>query len=85
MLMDNFFLTLDSDLQKLKDAIDSKNSDGISKAAHYVKGACTNLGMDEASEILQDIESNPENSDLDSSLKKLVQIFEEIKKILSKD
>ena len=41
--------------------------------------------MDEASEILQDIESNPQNSDLDSSLKKLVQIFEEIKKFLSKN
>ena len=59
MLLDNFFLTLDSDLQKLQNAYDSKINEDISKAAHYIKGACTNLGMDEATEILQNIVNQP--------------------------
>lgn len=84
MLIDNFFLTLDSDLQKLQKAIDSKNSDDISKVAHYIKGACTNLGMDEASQILQNLESNPD-ANVDSSLEELKLIFDEIKKVLKRD
>ena len=85
MLIDNFFLTLDSDLQKLENAYDSKNSDDISKAAHYIKGACTNLGMDEASEILQNVESNPQDIQGTFVLQKLKSIFEEIKKDLTRD
>ena len=85
MLLDNFFLTLDSDLQKLQNAYDSKINEDISKAAHYIKGACTNLGMDEATEILQNIESKPEEIEGKVVLEKLKSIFEEIKKDLKRD
>ena len=85
MLLDNFFLTLDNDLQKLQIAIDSKNSEDISKAAHYIKGACTNLGMDEASEILQEIETKSKENEVNFDLKELKIIFDEMKKDLKKD
>ncbi|MBP9490397.1 MAG: response regulator [Aliarcobacter sp.] len=80
MLLDNFFLTLDSDLQKLQKAIDSKNSEEISKAAHYIKGASTNLGMDEATVILQNIETRALNKEIDFNLKELKEYFFEIHK-----
>ena len=85
MLFDNFFLTLDSDLLKLQIAIDSKNGEDISKAAHYIKGACTNLGMDEASVILQEIETKSKEDEVDFDLKELKMIFDEIKKDLKRD
>ena len=85
MLFDNFFLTLDSDLLKLQIAIDSKNGEDISKAAHYIKGACTNLGMDEASVILQEIETKSKEYEVDFDLKELKMIFDEIKKDLKRD
>ena len=85
MLIDNFFLTLDSDLQKLQSAYDSKDNETISKAAHYIKGACTNLGMDEATEILQNVESKPTDIEGTFILQKLRSIFEEIKKDLKRD
>lgn len=85
MLLDSFFLTLDSDLQKLQIAINSKNSEDISKAAHYIKGACTNLGMDEASLILQEIETKSKENEVDFDLKELIMIFNEMKKDLKRD
>jgi CheY-like chemotaxis protein len=85
MLLDNFFLTLDNDLQKLQVAIDSKNSEEISKAAHYIKGACTNLGMDEASVILHEIETKSKENEVKFDLKELEIIFDEVRKDLTKD
>ena len=82
MLLDNFFLTLDDDIEKLKNAINSKNCDEISKTAHYIKGACSNLGMDKCTEILDDIESRAKNLEYDFSLEKLNNVFEKIKKDL---
>ena len=71
-------------MQKLQNAYDSKINEDISKAAHYIKGACTNLGMDEATEILQNIESKPEEIEGKVVLEKLKSIFEEIKKRFKK-
>ena len=85
MLLDNFFLTLDSDLQKLQVAINSKNGEDISKAAHYIKGACTNLGMDEASVILQEIETKSKENEVNFDLNELKMIFDEMKKDLKRD
>ena len=36
MLLDNFFLTLDDDLEKLQNAITLKNCEDISTKAHYI-------------------------------------------------
>ncbi|WP_368028677.1 response regulator [Arcobacter sp. s6] len=82
MLLDNFFLTLDGDIKKLQNAINSKNCDEISKIAHYIKGACSNLGMDKCTEILDDIESRAKNLEYNFSLEKLNNLFEKIKKDL---
>jgi PAS domain S-box-containing protein len=82
MLLDNFFLTLDDDLEKLQRAITLKDCEDISKKAHYIKGSCSSLGMDKCAEILNDIEIRAKNSEYDFSLVKLKNLFEKIKKDL---
>ena len=58
MILDNFFLTLEDDLAKLENACSTGNSEEIFKAAHYLKGACANLFLDEAVSLLEYIEKN---------------------------
>ena len=82
MLLDNFFLTLDDDLEKLQNAITLKNCEDISTKAHYIKGACSSLGMDDCAEILNNIEIRAKNSEYNFSLVKLKNVFEKIKKDL---
>jgi signal transduction histidine kinase/DNA-binding response OmpR family regulator len=82
MLLDNFFLTLDNDVKNLQDAIDSKDSEKIVHAAHYLKGSCANFVMKEAVEILQEIESEGKKGKTQFNLKRLNLIFEKIKAII---
>ena len=79
MLLDNFFLTLDGDLNKLQNSIDIKDSDKILEIAHYIKGACSNFVMNEATDILQEIETKASNQEVDFDLKELISIFDKIK------
>ena len=79
MLLDNFFLTLDGDLNKLQNSIDIKDSDKILEIAHYIKGACSNFVMNEATDILQEIETKANNQEVDFDLKELISIFDKIK------
>jgi signal transduction histidine kinase/CheY-like chemotaxis protein len=79
MLLDNFFLTLDNDLKKIQDAIDSKNSESIVQAAHYLKGSCANLAMNDAVKILQEIETKAKEGEINFNLNKLNSFFNQIK------
>lgn len=80
MLLDNFFLTLDDDLNKLKKAVDSKDCDAIYKAAHYIKGSCSNLAMHEPQSMLHEIENNAKNGICNQiHLEKIVRSFEMIR------
>ncbi len=82
MLLDNFFLTLDSDLKKIQNAIDSKNSIELKESAHYLKGSCANLVMKEAVEILQDIETKSKDGETNFDLRRLKLYFERMKEEL---
>ena len=79
MLLDNFFLTLDNDLKKIQDAIDSKNSENIVQTAHYLKGSCANLAMNDAVKILQEIETKAKEGETDFNLKSLNHFFTQIR------
>ena len=79
MLLDNFFLTLDSDINNIQEAINSKDSNKISQTTHYLKGSCANLVMKDAVDILQDIESKSKMGETDFNLEELKEIFEKIK------
>lgn len=83
MLIDNFFLTLEDDLNKLKKAVASKECNEIYKVAHYIKGSCSSLVMIEPSNLLHEIEKNAKNgicAEID--LTKVIQSFENIKECL---
>ena len=79
MLLDNFFLTLDNDLKKIQDSIDSKNSENIVQSAHYLKGSCANLAMNDAVKILQEIETKAKEGEVNFDLKKLNSFFNQIR------
>src|SRR5574344_1388457 len=78
MLLDNLFLTLDSDIKNLQEAIDDKNSEQIVKFSHYIKGACSSLAMNEASLILEDIEKKALKGEVDFNLDELKSILKDI-------
>ena len=82
MLLDNLFLTLDSDIENLQEAIDEKNSEKIVKFSHYIKGACSSLAMNEASLILEDIEKKALKGEVNFDLADLKSIFKEIQSSL---
>lgn len=82
MLLDNFFLTLDHDIQNIQNAIDEKNSIKIEQTAHYLKGSCSNLAMDKIVEVLKFIEMNANNLKDDFSLIELKELFDDIKNSL---
>ena len=84
MLLDNLFLTLDSDIENLQKAIDDKNSDHIVKFSHYIKGACSSLAMNEASLILENIEKKALKGEVNFDLADLKSIFKEIQSSLWK-
>ncbi|WP_368028674.1 ATP-binding protein [Arcobacter sp. s6] len=79
MLLDNFFLTLDSDINNIQEAINSRDSNKISQTAHYLKGSCANLVINDAVNILQDIESKSKMGETDFNLEELKEIFEKVK------
>jgi len=59
MILDNFFLTLEDDLSALEEACASNDAEAIRQRAHYLKGACANLYIEEAAALLAEIENNP--------------------------
>ena len=59
MILDNFFLTLEDDLQKLEIAHKNQDEQTVKTMAHYLKGASANLFLEKAVELLESIESQP--------------------------
>jgi len=83
MLIEDFFLTLDEDIEKIQKAIDSKIATEIQNSAHYLKSSCLNLAMNEAASVLQDIENRAKNGETESfDTLNLKLIFEKIKKLV---
>ncbi len=81
MLLDNFFLTMNVDIQKLQDAIDSNVAEDIVNAAHYLKGSCSNLAMKDASEILLDIETRAKDGETSFELTTLRKVLDATKSL----
>lgn len=83
MLLDEFFNSLDSDLEAIQKAIDSKNPKEIAKKAHYLKGSCANLAMDDVAKKLNEIELMGESNQTEGyDLESVRKMFDEIKNSL---
>ena len=59
MILDNFFLTLEDDIQALSNAIEVAESEAITQKAHYLKGACANLFFEDGARVLEFMEKHP--------------------------
>lgn len=55
-LVELFLETSISDLESLEQALTAEDAQGIFRAAHSIKGAAVNLGIDEIFELAQGIE-----------------------------
>ena len=85
-LLSKFLQTLDADILKLEEAIESKDNDKIYQAAHYLKGPCANYAMKFAQELLLEFENIAKNDlDKEYELEKLKEYFEEVKEELNKN
>lgn len=83
MLLDEFFNSLDSDLEAIQKAIEAKNPKEIAKKAHYLKGSCANLAMDDIAKKLNEIELMGENNQTEGyNLEIVREMFNEIKRYL---
>jgi HPt (histidine-containing phosphotransfer) domain-containing protein len=80
MIIENFFLTIEDDLQRLQDSLEGKDLNKIKSAAHYIKSSCSNLAMNEAAKELGEIEENARRGEVKGDVSKIKSIFENIKK-----
>jgi hypothetical protein len=75
----DFSLTRSAEILKIQDAIDLKNAREISLSSHYLKGACANLAMEPAVEILKNIDLKARDGETNFDLTLLKDYFEQIK------
>ena len=83
MLLDNFFLTLDIDLLNLEKAIESKDKEKVVQTAHYLKGSCLNLAMNDVAKILQEVEQNAKEGIINIDIATIRRAFFDIKSTLN--
>lgn len=82
-LLTKFLSTLDNDIKKIEEAIESKDNKTIFDACHYLKGPSSNFAMKGAVELLLEFEKiAKENLESEYKIEKLKEYFEEVKKEL---
>ncbi len=80
MLLENFFLTINDDVAVLENKIEQKLYNECYQQAHYIKGSCLNLALNDIASILEIIEEKSQsNEDSSSSLEQLKIALENIK------
>jgi len=72
MLIQKFEASIKKDLNELRVFIDEGRREEIVNKAHYIKNSCLNISLDEACEILQEIETGNLQQD------ELVERFERL-------
>ena len=58
LIINKFKSEIIDDLEDLENSIESKNYKEISDKAHFIKNSCLNVSLDEACDILQELEKN---------------------------
>lgn len=82
-LLNNFLSMLDNDLEKIKKAIENRDTKEIYQASHYLKGPSANFAMNGAVQILEEFEQKAkENKDTLYNFEALIKYFDNVKKEL---
>jgi HPt (histidine-containing phosphotransfer) domain-containing protein len=71
-MLPGFVVTLITHMQNLEDALVGDNPETIGRAAHTLRGALLNLGMEECAKIALLIEDRGKGEDESTDFKKLV-------------
>jgi len=66
-LIELFIDTGMSDMNQLQDGIDERNPEKVYKAAHSLKGAAMNLGLNGLSETAEEIEEKASRNSMDEA------------------
>lgn len=77
MIANKFKKSILSDIEELGTYIDENNNEQITAKAHYIKNSCLNVALNDICDMLQQIESKPENENTK-------ELFELTKKSIEK-
>jgi HPt (histidine-containing phosphotransfer) domain-containing protein len=80
-LVELFFETSISDLERLKKALDQNDAMTVAEAAHSIKGASGNMRFEEIYELARQIEKNANKKILDGVMANVASIDQELQKI----
>jgi HPt (histidine-containing phosphotransfer) domain-containing protein len=70
-LLELFIETSLTDLSTLQSAVKAKNAEQAAKAAHSIKGAASNLGLEEFHEVVKEIEIEISNNQFQNILESI--------------
>ena len=80
-LVELFFETSTSDLERLKKALDQNDAKTVAEAAHSIKGAAGNMRFEEIYEQTRQIEKNANEEILGGLMANVASIDQELQKI----
>ncbi|WP_419765189.1 MAG: ATP-binding protein [Arcobacter sp.] len=81
MLLENFFLTINDDILILEEKIKNNLHNEVYQQAHYIKGSCLNLALNELASILEKIEQKAQTKeDTFEESEKLIKTLQQVKK-----
>ena len=80
-LVELFFETTESNLDKLKAGIDASDALQIIAAAHSIKGSSANLGLEEIAEVAKGVEENARQNSLEGAAEAVKLIKEQCDQI----
>ena len=80
-LVELFFETSMSELEKLKKAMNQNDTETVAETAHSIKGAAGNMRFEEIYELASQIEKNANEKILDGLMANVVSIDQELQKI----
>ena len=84
-ILDTLATPLKTTLQSVEEAHTKHDLNAISEAAHSLKGALLNLGLDELAEIAKIIEKSSSMGEKISHKKQLTYIKEALQQLINKD
>lgn len=76
MIVQKFKNDIKKDMEEFKTFIEKESKDDITQKAHYIKNSCLNVALDDASQILQELES------IELSMEEINTKFEKLQNII---
>lgn len=82
-LLDIFKTSFQSDMQLIKDGVQSSDAKAVSNAAHSIKGAAASLGIEGITEVTRRIEDGGESGSVEEARSLMPQLELMLREILN--